>query len=155
LLLDAGHDVAIVDNLSTGKTENINPAARFHQIDITEPSLRDVVAAERPEVVFHQAAQMSVKASTDDPIYDARINVLGLLNTLEACATSGVRKVVFASSGATYGNPDRLPIDEEHPQRPESPYGITKMVAEHYLHYYALDRGVQYTALRYGNVYGP
>jgi UDP-glucose 4-epimerase len=155
LLVEEGHDVAVVDNLVTGRRTNLNPAARFYEADITDPRLAEVFAEERPEVVFHEAAQMSVKASTDDPIYDARINVIGLLNTLEACASSGVRKVVFASSGATYGNPRRLPIDERHPQRPESPYGITKMVAEHYLHYYALDRGLRYTALRYGNVYGP
>jgi UDP-glucose 4-epimerase len=98
---------------------------------------------------------MSVKKSTDDPVYDARINVMGLLNVLEGCVATGVRKIVFASSGATYGNPDYLPLDEAHPLRPASPYGITKMVAEHYLAYYALDRGLKYTALRYGNVYGP
>jgi UDP-glucose 4-epimerase len=110
---------------------------------------------EQPEVVFHEAAQMSVKKSTDDPVYDAEVNVLGLLNVLEACTASNVRKILFASSGATYGNPDYLPLDEKHPLRPASPYGITKMVGEHYLAYYALDRGLQFTALRYGNVYGP
>jgi UDP-glucose 4-epimerase len=106
-------------------------------------------------VVFHQAAQMSVKVSTDDPRHDAQVNVLGLLNVLEACVASGVRKVVFASSGATFGNPIALPIAEDHPQRPESPYGITKMAAEHYLAYYQRAHGLACTALRYGNVYGP
>jgi len=150
-----GHDVSVVDNLVTGKIANLAKQARFHQIDIRAPGLRDVLAAEGPEVVFHEAAQMSVKVSTDRPIYDAEVNVLGLLNLLEACTASGVRKVVFASSGATYGNPLYLPIDEVHPQLPGAPYGITKMVTEHYLRYYAQDRGLQYTSLRYGNVYGP
>jgi UDP-glucose 4-epimerase len=155
LLLAEGHGVAIVDNLVGGKLANVPDNARLHELDICSPSLVDVFREERPEVVFHQAAQMSVKRSTDDPRYDAQVNVLGLLNVLEACVASGVRKVVFASSGATFGNPQRLPIDEDHPQRPESPYGITKMVAEHYLSYFARDHGIRFTSLRYGNVYGP
>jgi UDP-glucose 4-epimerase len=157
LLISEGHDVAVVDNFATGKRANLFPdqSVRFYEMDIRDPNLASVFVRERPEVVFHQAAQMSVKVSTDDPLHDAQVNVVGLVNMLEASATAGVRKVIFASSGATYGNPLRLPMDEDHPQRPESPYGITKMVAEHYLAYYALDRGVQYSALRYGNVYGP
>ncbi|MEA2639424.1 MAG: UDP-glucose 4-epimerase [Chloroflexota bacterium] len=155
LLVAEGHDVAVVDNLVTGKLRNLNPAARFHEIDIVNPALEDIFREESPDVVFHEAAQASVKASTDDPRYDAQVNVIGLLNVLEACVAARVKKVVFASSGATYGNPERLPMDEEHPQRPESPYGITKFMAEHYLRYYQLDRGLGFTALRYGNVYGP
>ncbi|HEX5415100.1 MAG TPA: NAD-dependent epimerase/dehydratase family protein [Chloroflexota bacterium] len=155
LLVREEHDVAVVDNLINGKRGNLNPAASFHEVDVVSPSFGDVVGRVCPEVVFHQAAQASVKASTDDPAYDARVNVLGLVNVLEACCRAGVRKVVFASSGATYGNPSYLPINEDHPQRPASPYGITKMVAEHYLRYYALDRGLAFTALRYGNVFGP
>jgi UDP-glucose 4-epimerase len=154
-LLAEGHDVAVVDNLSTGKRANLDPRARLYEVDIVSSDLESVLLAERPDVVFHEAAQMSVKVSTDDPRYDARVNVLGLVNVLEACVAAETRKVIFASSGATYGNPQYLPIDEDHPQVPESPYGITKMVAEHYLKYYALDRGLRYTALRYGNVYGP
>jgi UDP-glucose 4-epimerase len=155
LLLGEGHEVAVVDNLSTGTLHNLNPGASLYRLNISDPMLRDVVATVRPEVVFHEAAQMSVKVSTDDPIHDAHVNVIGLLNVLESCVAGGVRKVVFASSGATYGNPRYLPLDEAHPQRPESPYGITKMVAEHYLGYYSLAHGLAYTALRYGNVYGP
>ncbi len=155
LLLDDGHEVAVVDSLVTGKRENLPAAVRFHDVDIVSPALRHVLAEEQPEVVFHQAAQMSVKVSTDQPIYDAQVNVVGLLNLLECCVAASVRKIVFASSGATYGNPEYLPIDERHPQRPASPYGITKMVAEHYLRYYASDRGLRFTSLRYGNVYGP
>jgi UDP-glucose 4-epimerase len=155
LLMSEGHDVAVVDNLVTGRIGNLNDRARFYETDISSPQLESILKSERPEVVFHQAAQMSVKVSTDDPRYDAQVNVLGLINVLEACVSAGVRKVMFASSGATYGNPDYLPMDEDHPQRPEAPYGITKMVAEHYLSYYARDHGLQYAALRYGNVYGP
>jgi UDP-glucose 4-epimerase len=155
LLLAEGHDVAVIDNLATGHLRNVPAGARFHKLDIRSSELGAVIAAESPEVVFHQAAQMSVKVSTDQPIYDAEINVIGLLNVLEACVAGGVRKVVFASSGATYGNPAYLPIDEDHLQLPAAPYGVTKMVAEHYLRYYAQDRGLQYTSLRYGNVYGP
>jgi UDP-glucose 4-epimerase len=155
LLVSEAHDVAVVDNLVTGKISNLNPQARFHRVDICSPDIEAVFRAERPEVVFHLAAQMSVKASTDNPRYDAEVNVLGLVNLLDACVATQVRKVVFASSGATYGNPHHLPLDENHPQWPESPYGISKMAGEHYLSYYARDRGLKYTVLRYGNVYGP
>jgi UDP-glucose 4-epimerase len=155
LLIEKGHDVAVVDSLVGGRRENVPSAARLYVEDIRHARFGQIVKAEQPDVIFHEAAQMSVKKSTDDPLYDADVNVRGLLNMLEAASAAGVRKVVFASSGATYGNPDYLPMDELHPLRPASPYGITKMVAEHYLKYYAADRGVQYTALRYGNVYGP
>ncbi len=154
-LVTEGHDVAVVDNLISGRRRNVHPRARFYEVDISSADLERVFQAERPQVVFHQAAQPSVKASTDDVRYDAQVNVLGLVNTLEACVAVGVRKVVFASSGATYGNPRYLPMDEAHPQRPESPYGITKWMGEHYLRYYAVDRGLEFAALRYGNVYGP
>jgi UDP-glucose 4-epimerase len=154
-LVAAGHDVSVVDNLAGGRRHNVNPAARFYAVDIGSPEFARLVRAESPEVVFHQAAQMSVKVSTDDPRYDAQVNALGLVNVLESCVAAGVRKVVFASSGATYGNPVYLPLDEGHPQLPGSPYGITKLIGEHYLRYYASDRGLRYTALRYGNVYGP
>jgi UDP-glucose 4-epimerase len=148
-LLAEGHDVSIVDNLVTGKRRNLPAAARFYEVDICDAAkLDEVIRRETPEVVFHQAAQMSVKVSTDNPRYDAQVNVLGLLNVLEACVAHGVRKVTFASSGATYGNPESLPFDERSPQRPEAPYGITKMIAEHYLSYYARDHGLHYAALR-------
>jgi UDP-glucose 4-epimerase len=155
LLVFEGHDVAVVDNLVGGSRDHVNPHARFHQVDVGSVRFERVLRFEQPEVVFHQAAQMSVKASVDDPMYDAQVNILGLINLLESCAVAGVRKVVFASSGATYGNPVYLPIDEQHPQRPASPYGITKLAGEMYLAYYAQACGVQFTALRYGNVYGP
>jgi UDP-glucose 4-epimerase len=154
-LVADGHEVCVVDDLSTGKESNVNPRAHLRRMDVTDPRVRGTMLTERPEVVFHLAAQASVKASMDDVSHDASVNVLGLVNVLEACVVARVRHVVFASSGATYGNPDYLPLDEGHPQRPESPYGITKLVAEHYLRYYARDRGLSFTALRYGNVYGP
>jgi UDP-glucose 4-epimerase len=155
----AGHAVAVVDNLwdeGGGKKTNLNPQARFYHADITdEASLDHVFDEVQPEVVSHQAAQHSVAISTKNPKLDARVNVLGLLNVLNNCTRIGTRKIVFASSGATYGTPVRLPIDEDVLQRPESPYGITKMVAEYYLRYWQEAHGLTYTALRYGNVYGP
>src|SRR5947207_8711194 len=155
----AGHQVAVVDNLweeGGGKNTNLNPQARFFRVDITdEDSLNKIFDSVQPEVVCHQAAQHSVAVSTKNPKLDARVNVLGLLNILTNCSRVGTRKIVFASSGATYGTPVRLPIDEDVPQRPESPYGITKMVTEYYLRYWQEAHDLTYTALRYGNVYGP
>jgi len=155
----AGHEVAVVDNLwdeGGGKKANLNPQAGFYHVDITdEASLDHVFDEVRPEIVSHQAAQHSVAVSTKTPKLDARVNVLGLLNVLTNCTRVGTRKIVFASSGATYGTPVRLPIDEDVPQRPESPYGITKMVTEYYLRYWQEAHDLTYTALRYGNVYGP
>jgi UDP-glucose 4-epimerase len=154
----AGHEVAVVDSLwehGGGRHDNLNPQAKFHQIDIRDAALADVFASFKPELVSHHAAQHSVAVSTQDPSYDADVNVKGLLNILSLAARGGVRKVIYASSAATYGTPSYMPIDEAHPQRPESPYGITKMVGEHYLRYYASSGGPAFTALRYGNVYGP
>ena len=156
--LAEGHDVAVVDNLwlhGGGRLANLPPGVRFYAVDVTDPALAEVVEREQPDVVNHQAAQHSVKISTDNPALDARVNVLGLLNVLETCRRSAVRKVIFASSGATYGTPATVPMDENTPQLPESPYGITKMMAEHYLRYYHAAYGLEYTAFRYGNVYGP
>ncbi len=155
----AGHTVAIVDNLwdeGGGKLSNLNPQAHFYRADITdEAELVRIFDEVGPEIVSHQAAQHSVSVSTKYPMLDARVNVLGLLNVLTNCTRIGARKIIFASSGATYGTPARLPLDEEVVQCPESPYGITKMVAEHYLRYWQEANGLAYTALRYGNVYGP
>ena len=155
----AGHEVAIVDNLweeGGGKTQNLNAQATFYRADVTdEATLARIFDEVRPEIVSHQAAQHSVAISTKNPQLDARVNILGLLNVLTNCTRTGTRKIVFASSGATYGSPTSLPINEETPQRPESPYGITKMVTEHYLRYWQEANGLTYTALRYGNVFGP
>jgi UDP-glucose 4-epimerase len=156
--LAAGHDVAIVDNLwlhGGGKLANIPSGVRFYAMSVTDAALSEVFERERPTVVNHQAAQHSVKLSTDDPSFDARVNILGLLNVLENCRAFSVRKVLFASSGATYGTPRAVPMNEDSVQCPESPYGVTKMAAEHYLRYYRAAFGLQFTAFRYGNVYGP
>jgi len=154
----AGHDVAVVDNFwqhGGGRRANLNPKAKLHEMDIRDKDVHQVIRSFRPDVVSHHAAQHSVAISTADPGYDADVNIRGLVNILEGCAAGGVKKAVFASSAATYGTPQYLPINETHPQLPESPYGITKMAAEHYLRYYAASKGLAYTALRYGNVYGP
>lgn len=155
-LLAAGHDVAIVDNLSTGRRQNINPQARFYEVDIRSPELAAVFAQEKPEVVNHHAAQMDVRRSIVDPIYDADINVLGSLNVLELARQHGVRKITYISSGgAVYGEPVYHPCNEEHPIDPLCPYGATKHIVEHYLFMYRQNYGLDYTVLRYGNVYGP
>ncbi len=155
----AEHEVAVVDNFweeGGGKTSNLNAKAQLYRLDITdEEGLKRVFDEVRPQVVNHQAAQHSVAISTKNPQLDARVNVLGLLNVLTNSTRVGARKIIFASSGATYGTPAYLPVDEQTPQRPESPYGITKMVAEHYLRYWHEANGLTFTALRYGNVYGP
>ncbi len=158
-LIAENHEVTVVDSLwaeGGGKESNLNPNARFYRADITdEVALARIFEEVRPEMVSHQAAQHSVAVSTKNPNLDARVNIIGLLNVLTCCTNVGVKKIVFASSGATYGTPSRLPIDEDTIQRPESPYGITKMVAEHYLRYWHEAHDLNYTALRYGNVYGP
>jgi UDP-glucose 4-epimerase len=157
-LIGAGHEVAIVDSFWShggGRRQNVNPKAQLFELDVRDPGLSAVFERFAPEAVSHHAAQHSVAISTQDPLYDADVNVKGLLNVLTNAAAAKVGKVIFASSAATYGTPQHLPIDEAHPQNPESPYGITKMVAEHYLRYFAGSPGVRFTALRYGNVYGP
>ncbi|HQE91522.1 MAG TPA: SDR family NAD(P)-dependent oxidoreductase [Anaerolineae bacterium] len=154
----AGHEVIVMDSLweeGGGRLKNLNPQARFYQLDIRSAEAADVIVRERPDILNHHAAQHSVKISTDKPKLDADVNVVGLINLLEACVEAQTRKVIFAGSGASYGTVDHLPINESTPQRPESPYGITKMVTEHYLRYYQQAKGLGYTIFRYGNVYGP
>lgn len=156
--LTQGHEVAVVDNLwlhGGGQLGNLPSQLHYYATDITDPALSEVFERERPDVVSHQAAQHSVKISTDKPSLDALVNILGLLNVLENARIHGTSKVIFASSAATYGIPSSMPIDEETPQVPESPYGITKMAAEHYLRYYHAAYGLDYTVFRYSNVYGP
>lgn len=158
VLLNAGHQVAVLDNLwehGGGKLENINPGASFHKIDIRDPELYKVFEKEQPEVVCHLAAQHSVKISTDDPTHDADVNILGLINILQSATRFGVRKVIFSSSGASYGTVEKMPVDEDTVQHPESPYGITKMASEYYLRFWKNMHGMDFTILRYGNVYGP
>jgi UDP-glucose 4-epimerase len=156
--LNAGHEVLVLDSLwehGGGRRINVPERANFIHMDIRDQGAARIFHEFKPQVVSHHAAQHSVAISSRDPKYDADVNVIGMLNVLEASVKNGVKKVIFASSGATYGTPDRLPMDERTPQRPESPYGITKMVAEHYLRFYKNEKGLDFTALRYGNVYGP
>jgi UDP-glucose 4-epimerase len=158
VLIEEGHQVSIVDNLwelGGGRMEHVHPQARFYQVDVRDASMSDVFEAERPEAVCHLAAQHSVKISTDDPAHDAQVNILGLINLLQCCTRVGTRKLVFSSSGATYGTVDQMPIDENTPQHPESPYGISKTASERYLRFWKEMHGLDFTSLRYGNVYGP
>jgi len=154
--LEAGHQVAVVDDLSTGRRSNLNAGATFYRLDIRSPDLRDVFERERPEVVNHHAAQMDVRRSVADPLFDADVNVRGSLNLLECARQSGVRKFIYISTGgAVYGEPVYLPCDEEHPIAPLCPYGVSKHTVEHYLYLYHQLYGLDYTVLRYPNVYGP
>jgi len=151
-----GHDVVVVDNLSTGRAENINQHATFHKVDIRDEKIREIFHDERPDAVNHHAAQIDVRKAVSDPAYDAGINILGTLNLLEACRESRVEKFIYISTGgAVYGEPDRLPVTEDGAINPLSPYGITKHTVEHYLFAYRANFGLGYTVLRYPNVYGP
>ncbi len=150
------HEVVIIDNLVTGRKENIPPAARFIEMDICDSEVEELFEKENFDVVIHHAAQIDVRASVEGPQYDARVNIIGSLNILQGCKKSGVKKFIFASTGgAIYGEQDYYPADEEHPVRPVSPYGIGKLSVEKYLYFYHLDSGLGYVILRYGNVYGP
>ncbi|MDI6893887.1 MAG: NAD-dependent epimerase/dehydratase family protein [Bacillota bacterium] len=156
-LLARGHQVAVVDNLSTGRRENVPSGADFQAVDIGDPvRAGEVFERFRPEIVYHLAAQTSVRRSTGDPAGDASTNVVGSINVLDASVRTGVEKVVYASSGgAIYGEPDGLPVREDHPVRPLSPYGLSKYVVELYLRLYRDNHGLRYSVLRYPNVYGP
>jgi len=154
--LSAGHQVCVVDNLSTGFRTNVAPGVRLHQVDIRDASLAEVFESERPEVVCHQAARANVRESFEKPLLYAEVNVVGSLNVLECCRRFGVRKVTYASTGgAVYGPPQRLPVSEDHAINPLDPYGASKHHVEHYLHLYEKNFGISYTSLRYPNVYGP
>ncbi len=152
----AGHRVIILDDLSSGVVENIHPDAVFHQTDIRSESVEHILRREQVEVIIHHAAQMNVRKSVADPAFDASVNILGSINLLEACRRVGVRKFIFASTGgAIYGDQRYFPADEDHPMKPASPYGISKLAVEQYLRYYHETHGILYVALRYANVYGP
>lgn len=156
LLLAEGHRVAVVDNLSTGRRENVNPQADFFLADIGSPDLAAVFDAVRPQAVVHLAAQASVPVSVADPARDAAVNILGSVNLLQQSVRAGVGKFVYVSTGgALYGEPQYLPCDEDHPIVPLSPYGVSKHTVEHYLHFYRQVHGLAYTVLRLANVYGP
>ncbi len=154
--IEEGHDVFIVDNFSTGRKENVNPKATLIEMDINDNKIPDLLKTERFDILNHHAAQMDVRFSVENPRFDATTNILGSLNLYESAKKYGVKKIIFASTGgAVYGEQDYFPADENHPTRPCSPYGIAKLANEKYLHYYKEVYGMNYTVLRYANVYGP
>ena len=154
--VELGHEVVVIDNFYSGKRENINPNAKFIELDITDKKILNLFENEKFDIVSHHAAQMDVRLSVRDPFFDANVNILGGLNIYEASVKTGVKKIIFASSGGTvYGEQIEFPAKEEHPLNPCSPYGISKMVNEKYLFYYKEVYGLDYVALRYGNVFGP
>lgn len=153
---ELGHELVIVDNLSTGVLDNVPKGAAFYQMDIRDEGLADVVREHNIDIINHHAAQIDVRKSVEDPRYDLAVNVLGSINVIEAALAHGVKRLIFASSGgAGYGEQVYFPADEQHPIAPCSPYGITKVTVERYLHYYHQVRGLTYTTFRYTNVYGP
>lgn len=155
-LVEEGHQVVIVDDLSAGTRKNVNRAASLYKLDIQSGRLERVFRNERPNIVIHLAAQVSVRVSVDNPVFDAQVNVLGTMNILHQAVHHGVRKVIFSSSGgAIYGEQESFPAPESHVTKPLSPYGISKLCAEHYLSYFQRISGIQVVSLRYGNVYGP
>jgi len=155
-LISEGHEVSVIDNLSTGRIENLNRKAEFYKMDIVSPRIEKVFKKERPELICHLAAQMDVRKSVADPAYDAQTNIIGMLNLLENGMRYGTRRVIFASTGgAVYGEGGPIPTPETCPPGPVSPYGISKLTGEHYLFFYKVTYGLSYVALRYANVYGP
>ncbi len=156
LYISNGHEVVILDDLSTGRVSNLNPAARFIQMDIRSPQVEEVFQREKPDIVNHHAAQMDVRRSVDDPFFDADVNIIGSLNLIENARKVSIKHFVYISSGgAAYGEPVYLPCDEKHPIDPICPYGASKHTVEHYLYLYHVNYGLEYTVLRYPNVFGP
>lgn len=155
--LKAGHEVAILDNFITGLPENLNPKAKFYEVDITdEEAAKQAVLDFKPEIINHQAAHLSVSKSVENPQFDAKTNILGILNILEPASKNGLKKIIFASSGgAIYGDADIIPTPETYSAKPISPYGVAKLTTENYLNYYSAQYGIEWVALRYSNVYGP
>ena len=155
-LIKEGHKVVVLDNLSTGKKENLNPKAKFYKIDICSPKISEIFKKERPEIVFHFAAQIDVRKSVENPLEDAKINILGSLNLLESCKRYKVKKFIFTSTGgAIYGEAEVIPTPETYPEFPLSPYGIEKLTIDKFLNYYNKVFGLPYISLRLANVYGP
>lgn len=154
--IELGHDVTIIDNLSTGTVENVNPRANFYQLDINDPEIEKIFEKEKFDVVNHHAAQIDVRISVSDPLFDAKTNILGSLLLYQYSVKTKVKKIIFASSGGTvYGEQKYFPADEEHSLNPCSPYGISKLTNELYLSFFKAIYGLDFVALRYSNVYGP
>ena len=155
-LLQLGHEVVVVDNLATGHRHNLNPRARFYEASLLDSSLGEIFQREKPDIVNHHAAQNGVRQSNADPVFDAQHNIIGSIRLIQCCIEHNVQKVIYASSGGTvYGEPTYLPVDEAHPIAPVSPYGISKHTVEHYLFLAAASVGLNYSVLRYANIYGP
>ncbi len=153
--LSAGHEICVVDDLSTGFRRNVNADARLHEVDIRSARLAEVFRNEKPDIVCHQAARANVRESFEKPLLYADVNILGSLNVLECCRQLGIRKIIYAcTGGAVYGEPQQLPVTEDHPVNPLDPYGASKHHVEHYLHLYMANFGIPFTSLRYPNVYG-
>ncbi|NWG35243.1 MAG: NAD-dependent epimerase/dehydratase family protein [Chloroflexi bacterium] len=156
LFLEKGYEVVILDDLSTGRESNLNPQAKFYKMDIRSPEVRNVFEAERPDYISHHAAQMDVRRSVAQPLFDADVNILGSINLIECAREFGVKHFVYISTGgAVYGEPEYVPCDEAHPINPICQYGASKHTVEHYLFMYHYNYGLNYTVLRYPNVYGP
>ena len=154
--VEAGHDVIVVDDLSSGKRANLNPEARFEQLDILDPASAALIEREKPDVINHHAAQMDVRRSVADPIFDARVNILGTIGLLDAARRAGARKFLLVSSGgAVYGEQEVYPAPETHQTWPVSPYGVSKRSGELYAHFFHAEYGLSFVAFRYANVYGP
>jgi UDP-glucose 4-epimerase len=153
----AGHDVAILDDLSRGSMKNVNPKARFHRGDVRDHDfVEHVFSTEKPEAINHHAAQMDVRRAVEEPVFDASVNIIGSIQLLEASVRHKVRRFVYISTGgAVYGEPKEFPVPEDYPINPITPYGISKHTVEHYLFLYNVLYGLPYVVLRYGNVYGP
>ena len=151
-----GHNVYVVDNLSTGFEKNINTKAKFFQLDIYKDSFDKLFDKNNIDVICHHAAQIDVRKSVEDPKFDAQINIEGSLNLFQSAVNYGVKKIIFASTGgAIYGEQEQFPADENHPTKPLSPYAISKLAVEKYLYFYKKSHGIDYVILRYANVYGP
>jgi UDP-glucose 4-epimerase len=151
-----GYEVVIVDDLSTGRESNLNPEAKLYRMDIRDTKLKEVFEREKPDYVDHHAAQMDVRRSIVEPLFDADVNILGSINLIECARQFGVKRIVYISTGgAVYGEPEYLPCDEAHPINPICQYGASKHTVEHYLFMYKENYGLDYTVLRYPNVYGP
>lgn len=156
LFLAKGYEVVVLDDLSTGRISNLNPAAKFYQMDIRSAEVREVFAAEKPDYVSHHAAQADVRRSVVQPLFDAEVNILGSINLIECAREFAVKHFVYISTGgAVYGEPEQLPCSEEHPINPICQYGASKHTVEHYLYMYYVNYGLKYTVLRYPNVFGP
>jgi UDP-glucose 4-epimerase len=154
--VDRGHEVHIIDDFSTGQEKNLNLQATVHRFDIGDRRSAQLIEEIKPSILNHHAAQMDVRRSVADPAFDARTNIIGFINLLEACKNAQVQKVLFSSSGgAVYGDRDPIPASEQHETLPLSPYGVSKLTGELYLGYYYMAFGLPYVALRYANIYGP